>query len=381
MRITLEALQANDGDCLLLHYARTGAATVRILVDGGSRGIYTSVLRPRIDQLRHGATLSLRLVLVSHIDLDHITGVLDLFTAMERAQDDGLDPFCRVRTLWHNSFERVHADRQATVQSAAVSASVGGTPPPGLDAKTAAVVASVRQGAALRDTAERLGIPLNEGAADALVRAPAAGLRQIAIAPGLKMTVLGPNDAQLRRLDDDWRESQAAHPADPAAQAADYLNRTVPNLSSIVLLVEAARGSGAPPVRMLLTGDAGGDHILDSLDRSGLAPGGSIHVDLLKVQHHGSNHSTTQAFFERVTADRYVISGNGKHGIPHADTLRWLSAARRGQPYTAFITNRKGIDGLEQMLTGFLRVEAAEQPLHKYRFRREDRLFVSTSYR
>jgi beta-lactamase superfamily II metal-dependent hydrolase len=45
-----------------------------------------------------------------------------------------------------------------------------------------------------------------------------------------------------------------------------------------------------------------------------------IHVDLLKVQHHGSNHSTTQDFFERVTADHYVISGNGKHGIPSRRT-------------------------------------------------------------
>jgi hypothetical protein len=381
MRLTLEALQANDGDCLLLHYARTGVATVRILVDGGSRGIYSSVLKPRIDQLRHGRTLDLRMVLVSHIDLDHITGVLDLFAALERAQEDGNDPFCRVRTLWHNSFERVHADRRATLQSAAVGAALGGTPPPGLEPKTAAVVASVRQGAALRNAAERLGIPLNEGAVDELVRAPETGLRQIAIAPGLKLTVLGPNDAQLRKLDDDWRASRAAHPADPAAQAADYLNRTVPNLSSIVLLVEAARGGGAQPVRILLTGDAGGDHILDSLDRSGVAPGGRIHVDLLKVQHHGSSHSTTQDFFERVTADRYVISGNGKHGIPHADALRWLSAARRGQPYTVFMTNRKGAEGLELMLTGFLAAEATAQPGHVYRFRRDDRLFVSTSYR
>src|SRR6185503_18534219 len=172
--------------------------------------------------------------------------------------------------LWHNSFERVHADRHATLQSAAVGAALGGAPPPGLEPKTAAVVASVRQGAALRNAAERLGISLNEGAVDELVRAPETGLRQIAIAPGLKLTILGPNDAQLRKLDDEWRESRAAHPADPAAQAADYLNRTVPNLSSIVLMIEAARGSGAQPVRMLLTGDAGGDHILDALDRSGV---------------------------------------------------------------------------------------------------------------
>jgi hypothetical protein len=381
MRLTIDALQANDGDCLLLHYARSGQPTLRVLVDGGSRGIYRDILRPRLDELRHGGALDLRMALVSHIDLDHITGILDLFRDMERVQDDGGEPFCRVRTLWHNAFEQVHANRQAAVHSAAVGAALGGVAPAGLNPMTAAVVASVRQGADLRDVSERLGIARNEGAGDDLVQAPENGLRKLALAPGLTLTILGPRDKQLQDLDEEWRRSEAAHPADPDARAADYLNRTVPNLSSIVLLVEAARSAGASPVRVLLTGDAGGDHILESLDRTGTGPGGRIHVDLLKVQHHGSNHSTTQDFFERVTADRYVISGNGKHGIPHADTLGWLSAARRGQPYTVFMTNRKGQEGLEAMLTAFLAREAAAEPRHQYFFRRDDRGFISTSFR
>ena len=382
MRLTIDALQANDGDCLLLHYARTDAPTLRILVDGGSHGIYREVLRPRIDHLRHGGTLDLRMALVSHVDLDHITGVLDLFRDMERVQDDGGDAFCRVRTLWHNAFEKVHAGRQATVQSAAVGAAlVGGVAPAGLNGQAAAVVASVRQGAALRDVAERLGIVRNEGALEDLVRAPEGGLRVVTVAPGLSLTILGPHDAQLKKLDVEWQRSEQTHPANPAAQAADYLNRTAPNLSSIVLLLEAARANGASPVRVLLTGDAGGDHILESLDKTGVGPGGRIHVDLLKVQHHGSNHSTTQDFFERVTADRYIISGNGKHGIPHGDALEWLSAARRGQPYTVYMTNRKGDEGLEEMLTAFLAREAVAEPRHRYLFRREERGWISTSFR
>ena len=381
MRLTIDTLQANDGDCLLLHYARTGAPTLRILVDGGSHGIYRQVLRRRIDQLRHGGTLDLRMALVSHVDMDHITGVLDLFRDMERVQDDGGDAFCRVRTLWHNAFEKVHADRRATVQSAAVGAALGGAAPAGLNGQAAAVVASVRQGAALRDVAERLGIVRNEGALEDLVRAPEAGLRVVTVAPGLSLTILGPHDAQLKKLDAEWQRSEQTHPANPAAQAADYLNRTAANLSSIVLLLEAARPNGSSPVRVLLTGDAGGDHILESLDETGVGPGGRIHVDLLKVQHHGSNHSTTQDFFERVTADRYIVSGNGKHGIPHRDALEWLSTARRGRPYTVYMTNRKGDEGLEEMLTAFLAREAAAEPRHRYLFRREERAWISTSFR
>lgn len=369
MRLTIEALQADDGDCLLVHYERGDARPVRILVDGGSRGVYARVLRPRLEEVREGGRLDLRMVMVSHIDADHITGVLDLFRHMERLQDDLAEPFCRVRTLWHNSFERLHEGRQAATQSAAVSAAIGGTVPPGLTPVTAAVVASVRQGADLRNAAERLNVPINQGAGDALVRAPEDAVRRISIAPGLTFTILGPSDAQLKRLDAEWQKAMAAHPGNPSAQAADYLNRTVPNLSSLVLLVDAQRGGGAPPVRVLLTGDAGGDHILTALDRTGLGPDGRIHVDLLKVQHHGSNHSVTRDFFERVTADRYVISGNGAHQNPHADTLAWLSAARRDQPYDLYMTNRDGRNRLAETLDTVLAAEAAAEPLHRYHFR------------
>ena len=381
MLLTFEALQGNDGDCLLLHYKRGASAPVRILIDGGSQGVYANVLRPRIDALRNGGALDLRMVMVSHIDADHITGLIDLFRDLERVRDEGEEPFCRIRTLWHNAFEQVHRGRAATLQSAVVSASLGGIVAAGLDAQTSAVVASVRQGNDLRDSAERLDIPINQGAIDPLVRAPASGLRRITVAPGLQMKVLGPREEQLRMLEDEWEKSKERHPANPAAQAADYLNRTVPNLSSIVVLLEAAREEGEDPVRLLLTGDAGGDHILESLDATKVGPDGRIHVDLLKVQHHGSNHSTTQDFFERVTANRYVISGNGKHGIPHKDTLKWLSAARRDRAYDVYLTNREGEEGLEKMFDRFLASEAASQPMHRYHFRRPDRLSIATSFR
>ena len=53
MVFTLEALQANDGDCLILHYQKTAAG------DAGARadrrrigGRLLDVLKPRLDQLR-----------------------------------------------------------------------------------------------------------------------------------------------------------------------------------------------------------------------------------------------------------------------------------------------------------------------------------------
>ena len=45
------------------------------------------------------------------------------------------------------------------------------------------------------------------------------------------------------------------------------------------------------------------------------------------------------------------------------------------------MTNRKGEEGLEEMLTAFLAREAAAEPRHRYLFRREERAWISTSFR
>ena len=85
---TLEALQAHDGDCLLLHYGSKQDPKL-ILIDGGPTGIYKSVLKARLDQLRGTGTLDVRLAMVSHIDLDHIAGILDLFKHLYELQNSG----------------------------------------------------------------------------------------------------------------------------------------------------------------------------------------------------------------------------------------------------------------------------------------------------
>jgi len=210
------------------------------------------------------------------------------------------------------------------------------------------------------------------------VHAPETGTKVIEIGSGLTFTVLGPRAEQLKNLEAEWEQSKSkAKPkATPEAIAADYLNRTVPNLSSIVVLAEMKTSNGKGK-RMLLTGDAGGDFILQSLETGGLLENGKVHVDLLKVQHHGSMHSVAQDFFAKVTADRYVISGDGKHGNPSVNTLMWLSAARKGEPYDTYLTNRKLKENLTPALDAFLKTEAKSEPGHRYHFREAKALSIS----
>jgi len=69
----LTAFQSGKGDCLLL--ADTGDKT-RILVDGGMPDAYSEHVAPALSALRKKNKKDIDLVYVSHIDRDHIGGIL-----------------------------------------------------------------------------------------------------------------------------------------------------------------------------------------------------------------------------------------------------------------------------------------------------------------
>ncbi|HPM83944.1 MAG TPA: hypothetical protein PLF81_24730, partial [Candidatus Anammoximicrobium sp.] len=81
MPFALEALEAKKGDSLLLHYGRDSDPKL-IVIDGGPSGVYARSLKPRLDQLKQQRSpddpLPIRMVMVSHIDDDHINGVLQM---------------------------------------------------------------------------------------------------------------------------------------------------------------------------------------------------------------------------------------------------------------------------------------------------------------
>ena len=62
---------------------------------------------------------------------------------------------------------------------------------------------------------------------------------------------------------------------------------------------------------LLLTGDSQQDKILKGLRLSGYLPreGGGLHVNVLKAQHHGSEHNFDEEFCRTVSADHYLFCG------------------------------------------------------------------------
>ncbi|HEX2224144.1 MAG TPA: hypothetical protein VHN15_08050, partial [Thermoanaerobaculia bacterium] len=173
----------------------------------------------------------------------------------------------------------------------------------------------------------------------------------------------------------DWDKQLKKKGLAEPAQAADYLDQSVYNLSSIVVLAEAQIGGQTK--RMLLTGDARGDHVLEYLETAGLFDeDGRIHVDLLKLPHHGSHHNVKDGFFERITADHYVASGDGGYDNPELETFEMISRVRGNGKFTVHVTYplaefRSGYKHLKT-LKAFLKEETERGKRYQVRFRPEE---------
>jgi hypothetical protein len=108
-----------------------------------------------------------------------------------------------------------------------------------------------------------------------------------------------------------------------AKQLGNRNQVTAPNLASLMLLAEENGQT------ILLTGDGHSRDITKGLEHhKRFAPDGTLHVDVLKVQHHGSEHNVDRAFCDRVTADHYVFCGNGEHDNPDLDVLELIFERR-----------------------------------------------------
>ena len=341
MLFTLEALQAKHGDSLLLHYGKASAPKL-IVIDGGPAGVYNSSLRPRLEELKESrspnAPLSIRMLMVSHLDDDHVNGVLAFLDDLVEKQNDNEELPYDVLTLWNNTFDDIignDADELLKALNSGKSkkgASASSFSPGG------AVAASVPQGRDVRNNAKVLAIGINDPFGG-LVATPAKGKKAVTIGDGLKFTVLGPVEERVEKLQEEWNKvilkKGLATDKKGKAIAQAFVDESVFNLSSIVVLAEAGKK------RMLLTGDSRGDDVLNALKSSGQLKAGKFHVDILKLPHHGSDRNVATEFFRSITADHYVVSADGRFGNPEISTLQMISDARGNDKFTIHLTNQE----------------------------------------
>jgi hypothetical protein len=357
MIFSLDVIRARKGDCLILHFGSKDDPHM-VMIDGGPRSVYAPHLKPRLQQIRkarklaNNDSLPVDLLMVSHVDDDHIQGILDLTKELKTSKMNKQPLMVQVLRMWHNSFENIIGQTPKELTASFTShfgaAAVSGDPPNDMfiepDDKSLndrdvlanlKVLASIQQGAQLRSDTDNLGFPLNPQTKGKLILADKKA-KAIVIPPGLKFTVVGPMTAELKALHakhQQWLKDLKAKGKTPEEALSAYVDKSVPNLSSIVVLAESKGKT------VLLTGDARGDRVLEGLELVGLVKkGGKLKVDILKAPHHGSDNNVEQDFYDRIIAKHYVFSGNGEHGNPERESLEMLLEARGDDDYEVHLT-------------------------------------------
>ncbi len=349
MFFSLDVRRAKKGDCLILHYGSKTKPGLG-LIDGGPAQVYGPQLKPRLQEIRKmrrlgpDEPLPVDFLMVSHIDDDHINGILELTKELLEAKAAKQQLPLKIKGVWHNTFDDIIGNNPQELTAAVTAqfgaASLNGEPDvDGLDPDVAKVLASVSQGFRLRDDLRGLKLRINPDFNGGLVLARKKG-KAIDMGKGLKFTVVGPLNDEVVALQKDHdaflKKKEKAKEQGTAGLLAAFTDSSVANLSSVVVLAEVGKK------RMLLTGDARGDKLLAGLELLGLLKKdgkSTMHVDVFKVPHHGSDRNADPILFRRVTADHYVFSGNGEHGNPERETLQMLFDERGDEDdFTIHIT-------------------------------------------
>ena len=360
--LKLIVVQAQFGDCMLLQ-SSSGVKSTLMLIDGGTSLTYESDLKPTMEALSKNKRI-LDLVVLSHIDNDHVLGLLDLFEDIKKSRDSKKDEIIKIETLWHNSFNDIvgeHRKNSPVITDQFLSRQFSKVSLDSNKIHTPVIGAlkGVGEGRDLRKLAQSLHIPLNRQFGGELIE---AGDKNKSIKVGnIKFSILGPTQKNLDKLRKLWNDWLTKHPTLSVTagdfQALQALDSSIANLSSIMYIAES-QGK-----RVLFTGDGLGDDAVDMLsERELLDSEGGYHVDVLKVPHHGSERNASPEFFDIVTADTYIISANGRDDNPSLATLKWIIESKRKKDKTIKIVLTNKTDNIDKILQKY------DQEKFQYRF-------------
>ncbi len=308
--LTLTMLPARQGDCIWIEYGPPGGLH-HLVIDGGPES--SDRLREEVRRRRDaapGGVLHIDLLVVTHIDNDHIGGVLRLLANPLDGVSFG--------DIWFNGYKHLPERREA--------------PDDLLGA----------------DQADRLSLVLSQNpapwncafAGGAVVIGDTGPLPRIARKEGLTLTLMGPTEDGLRRLAGEWKNAKSGEAeASPASALQDDLlgrsdpwppkvadlararftpDRGAPNGSSIVLLLEYREK------RILLCADAFADQVIHALGRLPIQEE-RLRLDACKISHHGSRKSVSNTLLDRLACPRWLISTDGSvFGHPDAEAMARL---------------------------------------------------------
>ena len=296
---SIQMLPAREGDAIWVRWGEK-CNPYQMLIDMGTEEIGKK-LSQRFSALPETHRI-FEAIVVTHIDADHIGGLLSFFVDSDKPSG------ALVKDFWFNGYKHLDGRRSSSTLE------ILGT-----------------------DQAERLtnwltNQPWNASFdGGAVCRREGESLKVIELAGGMKVTVLGPTVQRLKELKPDWdKEIRIATQKKelkrlvsdlepmgaslslelPNALSLKYLAKQKPfrdnkpaNGSSIVLLLEY------DDKKVLLTGDAFAGDLVEALTH--YSPKLPLQLAAFKVPHHCSRGNISEQLISTINCQNWLISTDG----------------------------------------------------------------------
>jgi len=304
MTMILHMLPVQNGDCFIVEFDDENNRKCRIVVDGGPAFTYKQLRKFFSDLPDQDRVIDL--LIVTHIDEDHIGGIVSLL------EDTALN--VAVKEVWFNDLEYAAA-------------------PYSRRNMTAIETFGVPHGIRLAKLIEDLAIPWNEAfGRRAICLEPSGKAVLHSLTKNCEISLLSPSSADLHGLAEKWREEIASKSTEAVIDDTPEIetygasrnswedlaksdfdpDTSVTNLSSIAFLLKVGT------IQVFFGGDASSPTVLNALSSLPHSPGT---ISAFKLSHHGSARNTCESLLSALPAEKYLFSANGRHGHPSLETI------------------------------------------------------------
>lgn len=284
MPCNIKMLKALNGDCILISYGENYES--HILVDGGMGFECIKQLKRNIENIKREEQ-KLNLVILTHIDNDHISGMLKIFSMNDF--DFGI-----IEKMWFNYGENLKKELGISscnnIEKVFLSSE---------KSKISFAQARDLESVLLKNKVDNTTAMKNE-------------VYEIFNA---KIILVSPSLGILRKLNETSEKKKLKEVKISAindySKSVEYLNNkkfdeniSLENKSSIAFIFE---WSGK---KILFLGDAAASEIVDTLSEMGYSSENPLEIACCKISHHASKHNTSNELIKMLKCKNYFISTN-----------------------------------------------------------------------
>jgi len=307
----LKFLSVGCGDGIIIRFLGNDNRYHNIIIDGGTEkgDVYENTLKPEIRKIIDRKEI-IDLWIISHIDDDHIGGLLKFINDTHLIEDVNL----KETVFWYNWYE---SDYEILSKDS--------------------ILLSDKQSSRLKDYLTENSIAVNNNIL-AGKRIDFYGLEMMSLSP-----IESPSEVVSKnhdtttllggKVEADWDKKIEDFDLDQFEEDSKKLHR-----HCIALFLNYNNKN------ILLSSDSYPSILIESLRNLGYDTKNKLDLEILQLAHHGSRFNTSLEFLQIINCKKFIISADGynKYNLPNKETIvRILNTSE--YPVEVYITHKNDI--------------------------------------